>query len=256
MPDRTKRAAPPRRTIECICCGEEGPLAGRGLRRSCWQHWRARGQLDQFKKIEVTPKRIRDTIVCVCCGKLGRATGRGLRLACYTRLHRSGQLDQFSRSKLAYEDRAVQLYEQFGPDACWPWPEEQLSDSGYGPHRGIYVAVLGPVPEGLELDHLCRNRACVNPGHLEPVPRVVNLARGNTIVRANLAKTHCPQNHEYTPENTYLRKEGRHRDCLTCRKVRNDAWNQSRRLGIPYVDPFKTVQQVGSDDGGEDRKLA
>lgn len=79
-------------------------------------------------------------------------------------------------------------------------------------HRQAYENVKGKIPDGLELDHLCRNRACYNPEHLEAVTRKVNLSRG--LINQNVRKTHCPYWHEYTKDNTYLYK-GR-RNCKKC----------------------------------------
>jgi len=75
-------------------------------------------------------------------------------------------------------------------------------------HRAMYVLMVGAIPDGLMLDHLCRNRACVNPGHLEPVTHAENQRRGV------LARTHCKWGHEFTPENTYV--GGGKRTCRIC----------------------------------------
>lgn len=110
--------------------------------------------------------------------------------------------------------------------ACWRWVGH-LSASGYGrlhwkgktlpAHRVSYERFVGAIPEGLQLDHLCRNRWCVNPHHLEPVTPRENTLRGNTLAAKNAQKTHCPQGHPYTEENTYFIRTGG-RACQTCKK--------------------------------------
>ncbi len=82
-------------------------------------------------------------------------------------------------------------------------------------HRVMYEATRGPVPEGLDLDHLCRNRACCNPDHLEAVSRRENARRG---IRGVLT-TQCPFGHSYDPTNTHFTKVG-HRQCRTCHRER------------------------------------
>ena len=82
-------------------------------------------------------------------------------------------------------------------------------------HRWAYEQAVGPIPEGLDIDHLCRNRACVNPEHLEPVTRAENIRRAAEV------KTACPAGHPYSEENTYVRPGTTHRKCRTCARERD-----------------------------------
>lgn len=127
---------------------------------------------------------------------------------------------------------------------CWIW--KGASDAlGYGriviapntwqvAHRVSYRLVKGEIPEGLQLDHLCRNPSCVNPDHLEPVTCRENLLRGEGVTAKRAQQTHCNQGHEYTSENTVVLPGGRRgrRTCLTCRRTRQRAGYYRRRYGI------------------------
>ena len=113
---------------------------------------------------------------------------------------------------------------------CWLWTAAKRSN-GYGAwsvgtrsegmaqaHRFAYEGLVSSVPHGLELDHLCRNRACVNIAHLEPVTHAENQRRSPLAGKASRAKTHCPQGHPYDERNTRRYKGRRH--CRACARER------------------------------------
>lgn len=114
---------------------------------------------------------------------------------------------------------------------CWIWTA-CTHQFGYGEfrfrgkcaraHRVAYELLVGPIPEGLTIDHLCRVRNCVNPAHLEPVTFAENVRRGAAAI------THCPHGHEYTEANT-LHQRGR-RNCRTCRRARKREARQRLRV--------------------------
>lgn len=123
-------------------------------------------------------------------------------------------------------------------EGCWIW-NAWTNKYGYGRfhfdgtkqyvHRIAYKVLIGPIPDGLVLDHLCRVRNCCNPQHLEPVTNAENSQRG---INYNRDKTHCPQGHEYSVENTYtyIRKTGNvNRKCRTCMNGCNKEYQQRMR---------------------------
>lgn len=122
------------------------------------------------------------------------------------------------------QSRFWRQVDKAGPNSCWVW-RGFIAPSGYGSfngrhgkkqaHRVSWELTMGEVVPGLTLDHLCRNRACVNPAHLEPVTMKVNVLRGEGPTAKNARKTHCDKGHEFTATNTRIGRDGR-RACRRC----------------------------------------
>jgi hypothetical protein len=144
---------------------------------------------------------------------------------------------------------------KFGPTwkdgtRCWDW-NGAATKKGYGmiyrngrrvqATRASYEEFVGPMPEGTELDHLCRRPVCVNPLHLEPVDRRTNLLRGNGFAARHARKTHCPQGHAYEGDNLYVTPRGE-RKCRTCHRNRQ----RQRRLDTrDMAEDIKVIQRAG-----------
>ncbi len=120
---------------------------------------------------------------------------------------------------------------------CWSWTAS-ISYDGYGhysqagriwyAHRWAWTMMRGEIPVGLGLDHLCRQKHCVNPAHLEPVTQRENVLRGNGLAAQCARRTHCPRGHPYDEINTYYRPNGG-RFCRTCKRAGNRAYKARKK---------------------------
>lgn len=194
-------------------------------------------------------------------------------------------LEERLLSKISKDGPLPEQRPELGP--CWMWTGTRqgsgygcvtISQRKFGAHVAVYEFYRKPVPEGMELDHLChpgdgscvratcRHRLCVNPDHLEPVTRRENVRRGSSIFGANMDKTHCPKGHEYTPENTRVRigRGGNEmRSCRACDRERKLArasgkkpgWHNAVKTHCPKgheYTPENTIidRSTGGENGG------
>jgi len=143
---------------------------------------------------------------------------------------------------------------------CWvfgggldTWGYGAVSDEdGHkrGAHRVLYEKLIGPIPDGLTLDHLCRNRRCCNPRHLEPVTIKTNLLRGFGVAANNARKTHCRNGHAFDADNTYLRpvSSGEGRDCRICLEVAREKYRSNHPANPANLpDPTNKEQERHED---------
>lgn len=155
---------------------------------------------------------------CSEAGCIRTAKCLGLCDTHYARLRRLGSTKVSLLYKVGLAERFWSSVRRDGADECWLWTKSPSSPYGrfalsgnatIAAHRFAYQLLVGPIPAGLELDHLCRQKKCVNPAHLEVVTSKINNQRRSAII------THCPQGHPYDGDNLYVRPDGRRR-CREC----------------------------------------
>jgi len=141
------------------------------------------------------------------------------------------------KDRLLREMAIVRLAEKviLGPTGCWNWTGH-ISSNGYGwttcfgrrqaVHRISYQLFIGPIPTGCVLDHLCRNRCCINPEHLDPVTQLENMRRGIGFIAAQMKRTACPKGHPLTGDNLVTHSLNIHgkRTCRRCRADKQSAY--------------------------------
>lgn len=151
----------------------------------------------------------------------------------YERQRRSGRFDVAPRLT-----GAARFWSKVDKNrGCWIW-QGVISTGGYGryywqgrerqAHRIAYELLIGPIPEGLHIDHLCRTRACVDPSHMEPVTPGENVRRGEAPMIVRSRASHCQKGHEFTPENCRFTKLG-YRKCRTCDNAAAARMQKARR---------------------------
>ena len=150
---------------------------------------------------------------------------------------------QVDRLPVRYRERVVVL-----PSGCWEW-QGARNYGGYGTvyadgrngvaHRLTYRLLVGPIPEGLQLDHLCRFPPCVNPAHLEPVTGRENILRGIGATAQNARKAACIKGHPLDEENTYVNTVAgvQWRECRACRRDQQTAYRERRRAARKLAPP-------------------
>lgn len=147
-----------------------------------------------------------------------------------------GKLPARALSKIAFPDDA---------DGCWVWTAgarnrdygvfQAASRKAAFAHNWVYRQLVGDVPDGLELDHLCRNHRCVNPNHREPVTHRVNVLRGVSPAAENAKKLYGDCGHPLFGDNLLQYKDGR-RECLTCHRAHGREWANKHRVLRGYFD--------------------
>ena len=206
----------------CKISGCTNPSRARGMCTSHYAKWRRAQKTEQCAVPE--------------CQKI--AANLGLCPMHYQRRRVHGDVETV---KLVHNDPDRRFREFYDVDknGCWIW-NGWIENNGYarfsvgqerwGAHRWAYERYVGPIPQGLALDHLCRVRACVNPDHLEPVTWAENLRRSDkTHAAKNRSKTHCKRGHSLSGKNLSIQNDGSRR-CLACHNIRQKQLDAKKKL--------------------------
>lgn len=152
-----------------------------------------------------------------------------------------------TRKRIRNDDTARFWSKVSKGNGCWEWVGTVSNRHGYGyfhvqvagksvkvqAHRRSYELTVGPIPDGLVLDHLCRNRSCVNPAHLRPISNRENVLCGVGLTAVHAQKVKCVNGHAFTQENTYIRPGTTHRVCRACRRAPDSRRRSYERIPCP-----------------------
>jgi hypothetical protein len=213
-----------------------------------YQRWQAHG--DPSIKSMPRPERI-----CTVDGCDNTRTTS--RLYCEKhrgRMRRHGNVTVALVDHTPAAERWKKCYEVDPQTGCWNWTGPVYKGQGHGfiqdgaakrymAHRFVWEQIVGPIPAVMVLDHLCKNKPCVNPAHLEMVTQAMNAYRGGAD-GGNAAKTHCPRGHEYSPENTYYDSNGWRR-CRACAR----AFMREKRYRYDYIYLYRPGHPIADKNG-------
>lgn len=177
------------------------------------------------------------------CGRVRR--GNGYCSTHYKRNRQGLDMDAPIYVNIPIRERFMQKV-RVTPSGCMEWTAG-TNGVGYGmffvrwenggnvmqlAHRWSYEYSKGPIPEGLHLDHLCRNPPCVNPEHLEAVTQRENNLRGTGMSARHAVKTHCDSGHPFSGDNLKFRSNGRWRDCRECHRIKDRRSREAKQKAV------------------------
>lgn len=235
---------------QCSIEGCDGTHKARGLCGVHYQRFLKHGD-PQIVKAQRGVRGIANCSVADCPNK---AFSKGMCNKHHLRWHKHGDPNIVIsvQDKRPAAERWRDRYQVHPETGCWLWSESwlvhgygKISDQGVDKYayRYVYEQLVGPIPVGMTLDHLCHSRdascaggdtcwhrRCVNPEHMQPVPLAVNIARGQAPPSVNRRKVECKWGHEFTPENTYIRTDGRSRGCRACTRRAQREYRARKKL--------------------------